>query len=214
MRPTTPLTFIKHGRARSRGRGMIQVGMKDSLVDPEGSEAGLERPEEAARADVPGVLVALREGPVVGSNAAAVDLLGPGGGRRCWDFVAARDAAGGPLCEPGCTAALHEGSDRRADRPASVRGRRVRLTCEAVGDLTVVRLRTAGRGAGSVEALSRREREILLMLAEGQRAPAIASRLGVAVTTVRTHLSRARRKVGARSQAELVALALRSGAVT
>ena len=54
--------------------------------------------------------------------------------------------------------------------------------------------------------LSPREIEIVGHVAMGQRAREIAAVLGIAESTVKTHLRNAMRKVGARSQAQLVAL--------
>jgi DNA-binding CsgD family transcriptional regulator len=54
--------------------------------------------------------------------------------------------------------------------------------------------------------LSARELEIVGHVAMGQRAHEIAVDLGIAESTVKTHLRNAMRKVGARSQAQLVAL--------
>jgi PAS domain S-box-containing protein len=54
--------------------------------------------------------------------------------------------------------------------------------------------------------LSPREMEIVGHVAMGQRAHEIAAELGIAGSTVQTHLRNAMRKVGARSQAQLVAL--------
>lgn len=54
--------------------------------------------------------------------------------------------------------------------------------------------------------LSPRELEIVGHVAMGERAHEIADKLGIAESTVKTHLRNAMRKVGARSQAQLVAL--------
>ena len=59
--------------------------------------------------------------------------------------------------------------------------------------------------------LSTREREILGRVARGQDGPEIAEALVVSPATVRTHIGNAVRKLGARSRAHAVALALRSG---
>lgn len=56
--------------------------------------------------------------------------------------------------------------------------------------------------------LSSREIEVVTHIALGERAREIASDLGISESTVRTHVRNALRKVGARSQAQLVALVL------
>jgi DNA-binding NarL/FixJ family response regulator len=52
--------------------------------------------------------------------------------------------------------------------------------------------------------LSRREREILSMIAKGEGTAAVASHLGISVSTVRNHLKSIYRKVGVTSQVSLV----------
>ena len=57
-----------------------------------------------------------------------------------------------------------------------------------------------------VSALTPREIEVVGHVAMGQRAQEIARDLGVAESTVRSHIRNAMRKSGARTQAQLVAL--------
>lgn len=62
-------------------------------------------------------------------------------------------------------------------------------------------------GAGRnelLDVLSRREREVVLLLLRGQRVPSIANQLYISPSTVRNHLSRVFKKVGVRTQAELL----------
>lgn len=63
----------------------------------------------------------------------------------------------------------------------------------------------------SGESLSPRELEVLGWVAMGRRAYEIAAELGIASTTVESHVRSAMRKVGARSQAQLVAVACAHG---
>lgn len=58
-------------------------------------------------------------------------------------------------------------------------------------------------------ALTPREREVLAQLATGQRDREIADRLSLAEATVKTHVQRILRKLGARNRAEAVAKARR-----
>jgi PAS domain S-box-containing protein len=88
--------------------------------------------------------------------------------------------------------------------------RSARLDSRAVALLVVleanrepVRLRTPH--AALAGELSPRELEIVSHVAMGQRAHEIAQELGIAESTVRTHIRNALRKAGARSQAQLVA---------
>jgi PAS domain S-box-containing protein len=57
-------------------------------------------------------------------------------------------------------------------------------------------------------ALSRREREVVRLVALGGSGPEIAAELGITHDTVRTHVRNAMVKIGARSRAHLVAKAL------
>jgi PAS domain S-box-containing protein len=66
--------------------------------------------------------------------------------------------------------------------------------------------RTRLAEATAISALTPREIEVVGHVAMGQRAREIASDLGVAESTVRTHIRQAMKKSGARTQAQLVAL--------
>ena len=57
-----------------------------------------------------------------------------------------------------------------------------------------------------LEELSTRQWQILTMLLQGERVPAIARSLYVGQSTVRSHLAAMFRKLGVHSQAELIAL--------
>ncbi|MFY1671017.1 response regulator [Plantactinospora sp. WMMB334] len=62
-----------------------------------------------------------------------------------------------------------------------------------------------------VETLTPREREVLLLLAEGMQPDDIAGKLYIGVTTVRTHIYRLRGKLDLRDRAQLVSFAYRAG---
>jgi DNA-binding NarL/FixJ family response regulator len=62
-------------------------------------------------------------------------------------------------------------------------------------------------------ALTDREREILVLVAEGLNNEEIAERLTISPATARTHVSRAITKLGARDRAQLVVFAYQSGLV-
>lgn len=64
--------------------------------------------------------------------------------------------------------------------------------------------------AGGVQAkLSRRELEVLRLLAQGLTQPEIAARLTISPKTVATHIEHVLRKLGVHSRAQAVALAFR-----
>jgi DNA-binding NarL/FixJ family response regulator len=62
--------------------------------------------------------------------------------------------------------------------------------------------------------LARREREVLRLIAEGLRSPAIALHLNIAVGTVEAHRRNIMRKLGLRTVAELTKHAIREGIVS
>ena len=59
--------------------------------------------------------------------------------------------------------------------------------------------------------LTRREREVLQLLAEGRANKAVAKLLGISVKTAETHRARIMRKLGMKSLADLVRYAIRNG---
>jgi len=76
----------------------------------------------------------------------------------------------------------------------------------------VDRPRSNGNGArsnGKLESLTRRENEVLDLLAEGLRQEEIADRLVISSKTVATHIQRILGKLDVRSRAQAVSLALR-----
>ncbi len=76
------------------------------------------------------------------------------------------------------------------------------------------RRRDTPRGGGVEDALSSREREVLQLLAEGATSKEIASRLGIAVSTVETHRKQIMAKLDVHSVAELTKIAIRLGLTT
>jgi len=67
---------------------------------------------------------------------------------------------------------------------------------------------TNGNNGGSTKTLSRRESEILTMLAEGLTGEEIAKRLVLSPETIRTHIRNAMEKLDARTRVEAVVKAL------
>lgn len=68
---------------------------------------------------------------------------------------------------------------------------------------------TNGRGS----ALTRRQREVLQLLADGLSTDGVAKRLGLSAETIRTHTKATIRRLEARDRAHAVAIALRSGLI-
>ncbi len=82
----------------------------------------------------------------------------------------------------------------------------VRAAALKISAPTRASLRPAG-------VLTRREREVLQLLAEGRANKAVAKLLGISVKTAETHRARIMRKLGMKSLAELVRYAIRNGFV-
>jgi DNA-binding NarL/FixJ family response regulator len=68
--------------------------------------------------------------------------------------------------------------------------------------------------ASAAGALTAREREVLIMVAQGQTNHAIAERLGLSRKTVDVHRTNLMRKLGLHDVTELVKYALRTGLIT
>jgi DNA-binding NarL/FixJ family response regulator len=73
--------------------------------------------------------------------------------------------------------------------------------------------RRAARPHPQLPALTDRERETLVLVAEGLSNEEIAERMLISPATARTHVSRAITKLGARDRAQLVVFAYQSGLV-
>jgi DNA-binding NarL/FixJ family response regulator len=71
--------------------------------------------------------------------------------------------------------------------------------------------RTVGTARQPPKDLSARERDVLLLLAQGNSNQQIADRIGVSVKTVETYRARLREKLGLSRRAELYRFAAESG---
>lgn len=97
-----------------------------------------------------------------------------------------------------------------AGHPEVVTGRRLVL---AVALTTRERNRPVldDSRTSALDVLSERERDVLRLISMGATGPEIAEELYVTHNTVRTHVRNAMNKLGARSRAQLVAMALAEG---
>jgi len=162
-------------------------------------------------------------------------------GRHCCDLFAARDDHGNRLCYPGCAVLslvnLGEPVQSFDMRTRTRSGRPVwlnvtilvpdadrKVTVHLFRDVTATKELLAlvherlarqqaadAAPAGPAEELTRREQEVLRLLAEGATTQAIADRLHVSRATVRNHAQNIFAKLGAHSRLEAVALARRLG---
>jgi DNA-binding NarL/FixJ family response regulator len=84
--------------------------------------------------------------------------------------------------------------------------------CPEVAGALVSAMRD-GQERGETPRLSRREREVLRLIAEGTRSPSIADQLHISLGTVEVHRRNIMRKLGLRTVADLTRYAVREGLV-
>ena len=162
---------------------------------------------------IPAVVVARKDGTVIAQNAPARRLMGPGAGEMCWDVVGGLKETEGLPCQPHCVGRLlAEGLDRTQRADLKLAGREHRLTCVPVDDTVVCVLdRDAEHDPDEFQLLTAREQDVLSLLADGDETQAVAKKLDVSESTVRTHVEKMRAKLGVRTRAALVALGFRFG---
>jgi PAS domain S-box-containing protein len=97
---------------------------------------------------------------------------------------------------------------RFAGHPEMVTGRRLILVVALDSARGGRRMRSDAEQAEGPGSLTPREREIVRLMAVGRNGPEIAAELHLSHNTVRTHARNAMGKLGARSRAQLVAMAL------
>jgi len=159
------------------------------------------------------VMVTGRDGNILSQNKVARKLLGPGTGKPCWD-VMRRLGDGETLpCRTGCAQELlGAGIDYTRHARFRLNGIRHSLSCIPVNGVVVCSLSpTSSRLPNGRPFLSSREREILLLLANGETTASAAQRLGVCESTVRTHVERMRCKLRVSTRAAVVAEGFRLG---
>jgi PAS domain S-box-containing protein len=189
----------------------------------------VERPEEAFRTG--DALVAFdADLTVVSWNRPAEELTGISAddavGRHCWEVLGGHDQHGGIVCHLGCSTArlAREGWPIRCQClliKTREGERRVEMSTVAVdeGDrplflhVMVPRSETVSPSAVPV-SLTRRQRQVLTLLADGVPAKVIANRLGLAEATVRNHIRAILVALGTHSQLEAIARARRLRLVT
>ncbi|MAG34023.1 MAG: hypothetical protein CL908_24350 [Deltaproteobacteria bacterium] len=162
---------------------------------------------------IPAVVVARKDGTLVSQNATARRLMGSGVGKLCWDVVGELDGAEGLPCEADCVGRLAaEGLDRTQRADLKLAGRDHRLTCVPVDDMVICVLNSgAEHDPDKWQTLTAREQDVLTLLAAGDETPAVAKKLEVSESTVRTHVEKMRTKLGVKTRAALVALGFRFG---
>ena len=163
----------------------------------------------------------------VDANPAYLELLGKRSGdvlgRPVYDFV-----ADGPLVSAaewrvkiardefsGVADLIRAEGDRVtvqfAGHPETATGKRLVLMVVLSTARHGRRLRDETGTVAPVQALSRREQEVVRLIGAGSSGPEIADELQISHNTVRTHAFNAMTKLNARSRAHLVAKALAGG---
>jgi DNA-binding CsgD family transcriptional regulator len=157
--------------------------------------------------------VADGKGILVAQNKAARRMMGPGTGKYCWDVVGKLEGAEALPCRRGCVLELlASGTDCSSHAEFKVNGKRHHLACIPVNGAVVCMLGPLSSEAPKIwQSLSRREREILRLLADGENTAAVATRLGICESTVRTHVEKMRSKLGVGTRAAVVAEGFRLG---
>ena len=160
---------------------------------------------------------------IVAWNSAAEELTGIPAekalGRYCWEVLGGEDEDGNVVCHRGCSTArlAREGwpvSCQALLVNAGAAKRQVEISTVALdeGDrrlyLHILRARDDG-SPESAELLTRRQREVLRLLAAGLPAKVVAARLGLAEATARNHIRAILLALGTHSQLEAIAKARR-----
>lgn len=100
------------------------------------------------------------------------------------------------------------------DDPYSVRAAiSAGIRCYLVSAAAANAPRPPGDRGDGVDSLSAREIQVLQAVAEGKSNKDIGEELGLSALTVKSHLARIARKLGTGDRAEMVATAMRSGAI-
>jgi len=161
------------------------------------------------------VVVAGGDGVVIAQNKPARRLLGPGTGRHCWEVVGGLKVDDGQAlpCRRGCVLELlASGIDCSEHTEFKLGGKRHDIACLPINGVVVCMLSARSNESPKVwQSLSPREREILLLLADGETTSSAATRLGVQESTIRTHVEKMRRKLNVSTRAAVVAEGFRLG---
>lgn len=108
------------------------------------------------------------------------------------------------------TVLLSQSTDPYTVRGALMAGARCFLVTNRPAGAPEGTSRTSDPG---VDQLSAREVEVLSLVADGRSNKEVGEHLGLSALTVKSHLARIARKLGTGDRAEMVAMAMRAGAI-
>ncbi len=157
------------------------------------------------------ILLTDDQGTIVRANAPAVRRFGPCLGKRCVDVVGLRAEGGESRCSHECAGHLARSPMETRSGRGLVHGAPAQVYCTCMARGVVVVLHEEPAADAIRGLLSPREIEVVRLVAEGHTMKSAARELGVATTTVRSHLDNAKLKLGASTLPELVTRALDSG---
>ncbi|MGZ8696950.1 MAG: LuxR C-terminal-related transcriptional regulator, partial [Gaiellaceae bacterium] len=138
-------------------------------------------------------------------------------GQRCWEILGGLDESGDLVCHAGCSQArlAREGFPVpcHALTVQTTQGHvRVHVSTIALADGRLLHVLTDSPHRRSpAVTLTKRQREVLELMANGLGVKSIAANLGIAQTTVRTYVRAILRELCSHSQLEAVAEARRRG---
>jgi len=161
------------------------------------------------------VVLAGADGVVIAQNKSARRMLGPGTGKYCWDVFGKLEVDDGETlpCRRGCVMELlASGMDCSEHGHFKLDSKCHNINCVPVNGMVVSTLSpTNGESPKVWQSLSPRERDVLLLLADGETSSSVATRLGICESTVRAHVEKMRNKLNANTRAAVVAEGFRLG---
>ncbi|WP_433260492.1 response regulator [Actinosynnema sp. CS-041913] len=209
-RPGTPIRLLladDHPVVRAGLRAVLETE-PDLVIVAEAATAE-EAVALATGGEIDVVLMDLRfNGGMTGAEATAAITARPGAPRVVVITTYDTDADTLPAIEAGATGYLLKDAPPE-DLAAAVRAAAAGHTAlaPAVADRLINRLRTPGTG------LTRREAEVLALVADGLSNQAVGARLHLTEGTVKSHLARIYTKLGVNSRTAAVATATDLGVI-
>ena len=163
--------------------------------------------------ETPAVVIAARNGDVIGQNRPAQRLLGAATGQSCWKVVGGLKDAEGLPCSTGCVGQLFRAGVEKSRHTRFRRASRHHdLSCIPANGVVVCTLtHDTDEPPEKSQDLTPRQLDVLESLARGENTPSAARRLGIRESTLRSHVETMRTKLGVNTRAALVALGFRHG---